>query len=115
MKKPIDFDDLFNRVSDNREFALRMLHTFFDGYNERFDTLNSLLKEHEFDALADSAHQMKGIVGNLAFPRVHSTLKSMHEAAKLKESKKMEKLIKQLDQEISAAKDFLEKNMHLFN
>ena len=115
MTKPIDFKDLFNRVSDNREFALRMLNSFFDTYEDRMKQLKASFEQKDFDNLADAAHQMKGILGNLALTQGHSLLKSLHESARLKDEKKINKLISSLEAEIDKARQYLQQNLELFN
>ena len=115
MKKPIDFGDLFNRVSDNREFAGKMLTSFFDSWIGRFSLLENMLNEEKYDELADGAHQLKGILGNLAIKRGFDLLKSIHEEARLKNPKKLIKLLNSLKMELISAQTFYEENMNLFS
>ena len=115
MKKPIDFGDLFNRVSDNREFAGKMLTSFFDSWIGRFSLLENMLNEEKYDELADGAHQLKGILGNLAIKRGFDLLKSIHEEARLKNPKKLIKLLNSLKMELRSAQTFYEENMNLFS
>lgn len=115
MKKAIDFDDLFNRVSGNREFALRMLQTFFGDWHKRMNTLHTLLHDRQFDELSDSAHQMKGILGNLAVTRAHTLLKTIHTSARQKDAAKTARLLKSLEKEITAAEKYLADNQDMFN
>jgi len=115
MKKPIDFEDLFDRVSDNRDFAGKMLSGFFETWTERFDLLDSLLHEEKYDEFADRAHQLKGILGNLAIHKAFDLLKSIHEEARLKNSKKLVKLLAALKKELMRAQLFFEENKTLFS
>lgn len=115
MKTPIDFPDLFNRVSDNREFADRMLTSFFDSWTERFDKIESCLNEEKYDELADSAHQLKGILGNLAVLNGFELLNTIHEEAKLKNPKKLLKLLSSLKKELIRAQEYYEENKNLFS
>ncbi|MEA1876144.1 MAG: Hpt domain-containing protein [Bacteroidota bacterium] len=115
MNKPIDFGDLFDRVSDNREFAGRMLNSFFDTWTSRFDLLESLLNEEKYDEFADGAHQLKGILGNLAIRKGFDLLKSIHEEARLKNPKKLVKLLASLKKELKSAQNFYGENIDLFS
>ncbi len=114
MKKPINFDDLFERVSDNREFADRMLTSFFDTWTERFDAIEASLIEEDYDVLADRAHQLKGILGNLAVEDGFDLLKTIHEEARLKNSKKLNKLLASLKKELQNAQKFYADSKSLF-
>lgn len=115
MKKSIDFTDLFERVSDNREFAERMLNSFFDSWITRFESLEHFLNEEKYDELADGAHQMKGILGNLGIRNGFDLLKSIHEEARLKNPKKLVKHLNSLKKELSAAQDYFKESKHLFS
>jgi len=115
MKNSIDIPDLFNRVSDNKEFAHRMLTTFFESYKERYDQLEKDLKEEKFDELADGAHQLKGILGNLSIPEGFDLLKTVHSEARLNNSAKLVGLLKKLDKSILKAEKFFNENQEIFN
>lgn len=115
MKKPIDFTDLFERVSDNREFADKMLTSFFDSWTERFDAIENYLNQEKYDELADSAHQLKGILGNLAVNRGFDLLKNIHEAARLKNPKELVKLVNALKNELIKAQEYYKDSKDLFS
>ncbi|MCK5820651.1 MAG: Hpt domain-containing protein [Bacteroidales bacterium] len=114
MRRPIDFEDLFNRVSDNREFANKMLTVFFETWTERFDLLESLINEEKYDEFADAVHQLKGILGNLAIVVGFDLLKLLHEEARLKNPKNIIKLLAKLKKELMNAQSFYAKNLDLF-
>lgn len=113
MKKPIVTAELMERVSGNTEFARTMLDTFFASYTERISALQDNLNAGEFAEMADNAHKMKGIVGNLAIHEVFQLLKELHRAAGLKDPKKAEKLISKIDREIKRAEDYFKSNPEL--
>lgn len=114
MKHPINFPDLFNRVSDNKEFAHRMLTSFFDSYAERFDALQKNLEDENYNDLADGAHQLKGILGNLSIPEGFNLLKTIHEEARLNNSSKLKPLLITLDKSILKAQKYFGENQNLF-
>lgn len=105
MKGPIDFQDLYARVSDNHEFAHRMLNNFFESWMDRFEQLESNLNQENYDELADGAHQLKGILGNLAIHRGFDLLKKIHEESRLKNPGKIKKLLDKLKSELLQAQD----------
>ncbi len=115
MKKPIDFEDLFNRVSDNREFAGKMLSIFFETWTDRYDLLESLLNEEKYDEFADVTHQIKGILGNLAIKKGFELLESMHLEARLKNPKKLAKLLAALKKELENSHAYYKENISLFH
>ncbi len=106
MKIPINTKELLDRVSGNAEFAKLMLDTFFGNLDERIDILSKDLENRDFDNLADNVHKMKGVVGNLALPRPFSILMDMHREARLKDYRKSEKLLRQLEGSLREAAEF---------
>ncbi len=114
MVKRIDFDDLFDRVSGNKEFAQRMIVNFFSTWMVRTNKMEADLNEEKYDDLADGAHQLKGILGNLSIQKGFHLLKTIHEEAKLKNPKKLVKLLSQLKKEITAAEKDYNDNLSLF-
>ena len=106
MKKPINVEELLDRVSGNSEFAKLMLDTFFGNLDERVGLLKMDLENRDFDNLAENVHKMKGVVGNLALPQPYSILKEMHREAGMKDFRKSEKLLRQLESSLREAAEF---------
>ncbi len=114
MSKKIDFTELFERVSDNKEFAQRMLENFWSTWLVRMDRLEANLNEEKYDDLADGAHQLKGILGNLSMHKGFDLLKTIHLEAKLKNPRKLVKLLDQLKKELIACEAYYREHLDLF-
>lgn len=111
MTRRIDFDDLLERVSGNAEFANRMMKSFFSDWESRVNNMDACLNEEKYDELADGAHQLKGILGNLSINKGFELLKSIHTEAKLKNPRQLLKLMKKLRTELERAESFYLENI----
>jgi HPt (histidine-containing phosphotransfer) domain-containing protein len=115
MKKPIDIDDLLSRVSGNREFACRMLDSYFANWKERQEQLEYHLNHENYDELSDCAHQLKGILGNLSITKGFNLLNLIYSEAKLKNPRRIVTLLNKLKKEIRAAETYYKENHNLFH
>jgi|GEM_PF-1761824 len=115
MKSEIAVDELMERVSGNKEFACKMLDTFFSSFNERMDKLKTNLAEQNYEELADNAHKMKGIVGNLSLHKPFELLKEMQYEAGHNNDKKIKKLLHRIEEAILKSRDFYESHPELFH
>jgi len=64
--------------------------------------------------VADGAHQLKGILGNLSIPEGFDLLKTIHSEARLNNRRKLEGLLIKLDKSILKAEKFFNDNQDLF-
>jgi HPt (histidine-containing phosphotransfer) domain-containing protein len=106
MKQPIQMDELLERVSGNMEFVILMMDTFYNSSEERLSTMEREFEARNYDELADRAHQLKGIVGNLSIKEALVLLKKLHEEARMKNDKQIKKLLVKLRQSIDKAHQF---------
>lgn len=91
-----------------------MLTTFFESWESRYSELRQFLEEEKYNELADSSHQLKGILGNLSLQKGFTIIKSVQEQAKLENAKKLDKLLSALKKELIAAQDYFLANQDLF-
>ncbi|MDD4646153.1 MAG: Hpt domain-containing protein [Bacteroidales bacterium] len=108
---PIQFDEILDRVSGNREFVYQMLEMFFQTRVERISVLRKTSDSHDYSRLADEAHKMKGLVGNLSIHIAFTKLKELEEAAELRNNLLIEKLINELEESISEAELYFKKSL----
>lgn len=110
MKHPIQIKELLERVSGNREFVIRMLDMFFKTSDERLSALKREFGNRNYEELAEQAHKLKGLVGNLSINQAFNILLDLHKEARLKNDQRIESLIQELEQSISEAKIFFQNN-----
>lgn len=103
---PIDLQDLLERVSGNTEFAVMMLEMFFKTSQERINQMKTELQERKYEELADSAHKMKGVVGNLAIPLTFNQLSDLHKVARLNNQQEAARLIREIEKSVEDAYRF---------
>ena len=110
MKQPIKTDELMERVSGNVEFIDLMMNTFFNSREERLSAIHRAYEERNYDELADLAHKLKGVVGNLSITKAFEILKELHVEARLKNDRRISRLIGQLEKSILEAESFFKTN-----
>jgi HPt (histidine-containing phosphotransfer) domain-containing protein len=110
---PIHIKELLDRVSGNREFVVQMLELFFQTSDERFSVLRKEFQARNYAELADQAHKLKGLVGNLSINQASALLKEIHSASRRMDDSKIEILLTELDQSLADAKAFYLKNPSL--
>lgn len=113
MINPIQIDELLERVSGNKEFVLRMLDMFFKTSDERLSALRMEFNNRNYEGIAEQAHKLKGIVGNLSINQAFCILRDLIKEARLQNDPQIESLLKELDQSIGEARIFYQKNPNL--
>ena len=104
MTNPIQFDQLLERVSGNREFIIQMLDMFFESGDERLATLSKAFDNRNYTELADQAHKLKGLVGNLSINQAMPVLKELTESAQQENDLHIIKLLAELGRIIAEAR-----------
>jgi len=110
---PIQIEELLERVSGNREFVIQMLDMFFQSSDERLSALGKEFDNRNYDELAEQAHKLKGLVGNLSINKALGILKNLHEAAGLRNDLYIIRLLADLEETISKAKIYFQNNPSL--
>jgi len=113
MMNPIQFDEILDRVSGNREFVIQMLDLFFETSRQRLSVLRKDFDDHNYADLAEEAHKLKGLIGNLSITKAFSILKDLHEAANQRNDQRIDILLNELDESILEAKAFYQTNSRL--
>ena len=112
-KDPIEIEELLERVSGNREFAIRMLELFFSTSHDRLNSMQDELSQGNYEELAEQAHKLRGIVGNLSINRAMTALGEIHQMARIHQEKEIRRLLTELELSISEARDFFAINPSL--
>lgn len=113
MNRPIQIDELLDRVSGNREFVIRMLELFFESSDERLAALQKEADQHNYHEISEHAHKLKGLAGNLSIIGALPLLKELQAAAGLHDDKQISNLLLELKITILEARLFFEENPSL--
>lgn len=112
-KTPIDIEDLLARVSGNREFVIRMLDLFFGSSDDRLAILDTEYGRRNYHELAEQAHKLKGLTGNLSITGAPEILKDLHDAAVAGRGSEIAPLLERLRETIEQARLFFRENPDL--
>jgi HPt (histidine-containing phosphotransfer) domain-containing protein len=66
----IDFQNGLQRLRNNQELYLRLLHVFIEKHGDSANQLNQALKHNDFKQAAFIAHAIKGTAANLGAQRI---------------------------------------------
>ena len=103
----IDPKEGLTRCMNNEVFFFKMISMAIS--NEYFDTLGKALEEGDLDTAFESAHALKGVIGNLALAPIYVPLSEMTEllrARKLVDYVSIYRPIKEIrDQLLAMTKD----------
>ena len=110
---PIQIDELLARVSGNREFVIRMLELFFESSDDRLTALQTEFNTRNYAEVAEQAHKLKGLVGNLSINKALPILKDLNTMAGKKNDPQIERLLDQLKDSIAEARLFFKENPSL--
>ena len=80
----VDTAEGLNRCMNMESFYFKMIKMGLA--NEYFDKLESELKNNDIAAAFESAHALKGVVGNLAIASIYKPLADITEKLRAKES-----------------------------
>jgi len=112
--KPINIEDLLERVDGNIEFALQMLDKFFNSYEERIAEIKKHIEAKDFTEIKNSSHKLKGITGNLSLVKCFETLLSLEHKAVENNLKACSDILKIAENDINQAREYYLVNQDLF-
>jgi HPt (histidine-containing phosphotransfer) domain-containing protein len=110
---PIQIDELMDRVSGNKEFVIKMLDHFFNSSDERLAAMRNEFNNQNYTELAELAHKLKGVLGNLSINKSLDPLKDLHTMAGQKNDAQIEILLAEIESTIFEAKIFYQDNPEL--
>lgn len=110
MTQPINIEELLERVSGNKDFVITMLDMFFQSSDDRLLALNHEFTSHNYEALAEQSHKLKGLVGNLSINQALNVLRDLHDESILKNDAAIARLLGELESIIADAKQFYRQN-----
>lgn len=112
---PINFEDLFRRVDNNRIFIKEIIERFFNIYKQRTDELRELIKSNSYQETKDSAHKLKGVLNNFSMEKARITIIEIEHSALAQNSEQTLSLIDKLEKQIKEAQSFYLDHHNLFN
>lgn len=110
MIKPIQMDEILERVSGNREFVIKMLDMFFLSSDQRLKDLEKEYGNRNYKELAEQAHKLKGLIGNLSINKALPILWELHNAAEQSIDTQIPRLLTELSEAIEEAKTYYQRN-----
>jgi HPt (histidine-containing phosphotransfer) domain-containing protein len=110
MTQPINIVELLERVSGNKPFVITMLDKFFQTSDDRLLTLRNEFISHNYEELAEQAHKLKGLVGNLSINQALNVLRELHDESLLRNDTAIARLLVDLEAIIADAKQFYRQN-----
>ncbi|OQX98126.1 MAG: hypothetical protein B6I24_06235 [Bacteroidetes bacterium 4572_128] len=108
--KDIDFQELFIRISGNKDLAKRMLFSFFSSYKENIKLLNDFLEKDNFVLAKKINHKLLGVLGNLAIKNAFFISLNLGKSLENKKIDIAKKLSKDLELKLKIAKKTFEEN-----
>lgn len=110
----IDFEELFIRVDNNREFIKKVIERFFELKDSRIQDILLPIEQGDFTAAKDAAHKLKGVLGNFAMNQARASIIELEKLILNENSKEALLKIQQLDSEIESAREFYQDHLSLF-
>jgi len=77
-KTIFNVQDAMNRVSNNENIYIKILHQFNNNYKDVLEYIDKLLRNNELEELEKKVHEIKGIAGNIAAKRLFKVLSKMN-------------------------------------
>jgi hypothetical protein len=108
---PIQFEELLERVSGNREFVIQMLDLFFQSSDDRIAALRKEFDIRNYYQLAEQTHKLKGLMSNLSIISALGILSDLHKASGQKNDSLIQNLLSELETVIQEAKIFYYKEL----
>ncbi len=102
-----DYEEVMERVQDDKELLLELLDLFLDDFKEKRISLTASVQDNDFENIRGIAHSLKGASGNISAKALREILLQLEEKGKDETMDGIEDLLAQLD------KSFEELNSHL--
>jgi HPt (histidine-containing phosphotransfer) domain-containing protein len=93
-----DVKELLARLDGDREFLCELLKIFREDSAANLDKARTCLRKQDLQALAHTAHAMKGMLRNLSMHRAGEIAYALEMAGREKKSTEAEALLAQLEQ-----------------
>lgn len=104
---PIDWDELLSRVDGDRELIAEMAAGFHAASDTMLAEIRMAVECRDWQALAGSAHTLKGVVGNLGARGAFTAALQLERAARDKQSTDLPDALADLEREVVRARTAL--------
>ncbi len=108
--KDIDFQELFIRISGNKELIKCILFDFFSSYKENIKSLNDHLEMGDLVLAKKINHKLLGVLGNLSIKNAFFISLDLGRSLENKKIDLAKKLSKDLELKLKIAKKIFEEN-----
>ncbi len=76
---------IMNRLRGKPERLIKLINMFLKNMPERMETLHDVIDHKQLNKIAQTAHEINGIAGNIGGLRVHSLAKKIEDFARMEE------------------------------
>ncbi|MEH2251060.1 response regulator [Nostoc sp.] len=104
---PIDWERLHQLSENNPEFELELLQIFIEDIQPRLEVIKIALANHDFEQLAQEAHQIKGASANIGATTMHLAAEKLEQLVQNQERRGTTNFISELEEFVKRIQEFL--------
>ncbi len=103
-----DYDEVMERVQDDKELLLELLDLFTDDFKEKRTALSEYIQSKDFENIRGIGHSLKGASGNISAKALREVLLQIEEKGKNEAVEGLEDLLVDLDKSFDELMSHLE-------
>jgi len=103
-----DYDEVMERVQDDKELLLELLDLFTEDFKEKREALTGYTQNKDFENIKGIGHSLKGASGNISAKALREVLLQIEEKGKDEVIDGMEELLVTLDEKFEELNNHLE-------
>ena len=107
---PINYPEVLERISGDREFLEELLKIYFLEFGEKRSQTEAALRGSDFVLLQEIGHSLKGASANLSLPSLRRDASALEAAGREKNIEKARQALVSLVAECRFLRDFVERN-----
>ncbi|MEH2198027.1 response regulator [Nostoc sp.] len=104
---PIDWERLHQLSENNPEFELELLQIFVEDIQPRLEVIKIAFATHNFEQIAQEAHQIKGASANVGAKTMHLAAEKLEQLSYDRERRGSTNLISELEEFVKRIQEFL--------
>ncbi|MCT4614494.1 MAG: Hpt domain-containing protein [Marinifilaceae bacterium] len=113
--KPINFDELFKRVDNNKQFVATVMARFFELKTERIHSIKEQLIVRNYDEAHNLSHKLKGVLANFSMNIAKNKIIELENNLKFKNYKLAEENLESLDILINDCERYFNESSSIFS
>jgi CheY-like chemotaxis protein len=104
---PIDLPSVMERIGGDETFLLELIDIYIEDFIEKYAKLKHAIELHDFKAIKEIGHSLRGSSGNLSLNGLHSTSTNIEHSGNEEDIEQARLLFIQLNKEFEKLKNFL--------